>query len=73
MAIQIISTGRIVLSVFGPIMLPAVQLNRQFYLRTVKIQNIGAETVLTEELHTKELLVSDFYPESPFGISLVSA
>lgn len=59
--------------VFILIMLTAVQLYRQFYGRTIKIKNIGADAVLPEKFHSMESPVSHMRPESLLGFGLVSA
>jgi hypothetical protein len=54
-------------------MMAAVKLNGQLYSRTVEIQDVAADAVLSKEFQVKELLVADVLPENSLGVGLISA
>ena len=61
------------LTIFCQIVVTSVQFNRQLQCRDIKIQNIGSNTILPEDLEVMKLPVTKKSPQFAFSVCLIAA
>jgi len=54
-------------------MLTTVQFYGHFFGRTIEIQNVRSDTILSEKLQPMKLAIADFTPKGSLGIGLFAA